>query len=679
MKWAAAVVIAVGIGVGSGLPAWGEARNGFAADQTAGATIPVPPGVAAGSVSGIRTHWLGGQSRSFLIPDASGTVWLRRIRPQVLERSVQTCEIATTSTWTRVDDQLVPANFLHDLQTAQLDVTVKRIRAKTFWEKAAGWVAPLVTVALAVGLALALPASGLIIAGTAAAVIAIEMAGAWVSSHPGIRAVNPLATDAAALSVSYAKLVQAQQAWKLAGAIASVRSNGVELRNGADSSDLGRVQGDFVFSDVHQRVPYTFMVVSPQEELPFDGTDLNTERSLTTVRDPDPPPVEARMVERVAIPGYTRQEFPGYLDPAAGLIALQEGELEVQPQGCQFGRQIAVSRAVAAKFEPKGAPAFEVKPVLSEVRTAGLLTAIYGNAELGTVRTRTEAVLPRAVPYHITNHIVIASDVLVLHRRKQRFGWPGCRCGQFGCMCWSQPYGTVAHRTFTVDLSDRGVYYDADLAASALDAYYHISGGKALGAQVARLAHIETRTRTVTLDPRPVGLLRTIWRTRPEPEVFDELVPASLYAQPRRPGEIPPSWGPLILADSGSWSGASQALRGCPEGGSAWPPGQPPASSGGSLAIAAPSPGPAASFRASPARNLTGVGFQHRSLAFSTGAERGLLFRPQMRQIEALSRSHAARHGRRERPSHGTLAPVQPPRPRSLAGHARPGAGGRSR
>ena len=676
---ATAIVLAAGIGAGWALPAWGGAREGFVAARTDAGTSPVPPGLAIGSVSGIATHWLGGQTRSFLIPDASGTVWLRRIRPEPLEASVQTREVATASTRTEVHDQLVPANFLHASQTAQLDVTVKRIRAKTVWEKLAGWVAPIATVALAVGLVLALPASGLLIAGTAAAALAVEAAGAWLASHPGTRDVTPLPLNDTALAVSYEKLVQAQQGWKLAAAIASARSNGVELQDGAALADFDRVKGDFVFSDVHQSVPYRFMVVSPQEELPFDGTDVLTSRRVITVRDAEPLPVDARMVERVPISGYSRQEFPGYLDPAAGLIALQDGQLQVQPPGCQSGRQIAVSRAVSATFEPQGIPALEVKPVLTEVRTAGLLTTTYASAQVGTLRTRTEAVLPRAIHYDLTNHIVLESDVLVLHRRQQRFGFPGCRCGHFGCICWTQPYGTVARRAFAVDLSDQGVYYDAHLPLSSLDAYYAISGGKPLDTQIARLAHLDTRTQTRALHLTRVALLRTTWRTRAQSEVYDEMVPTSLYAQPQAPGELPPSWGPMTLADSGSWSGSSRALHGCSGGGSTRLLSQPPALAGGLLSSAAPSPGTMAVPRElPPAHSLSTGSFLHRSLAFSTGAARGLVFRPQMRQLEALSHSHAARHGGPVRSVSGTLAQVQAPGGRAAAGHG-PAPTGRRR
>ncbi len=679
MRWAAAVAIAAGIGASWGLPAWGGAREGFVAAGRDAGTSPVPSGIAIGPVSGIKTHWLGGQSRSFLVPDASSTVWLREIRPETLEGSVQTREVATASTRTEVHDQLVPANFLHQRQTADLDVTVKRIRAKTLWEQVAGWVAPIATVALAVGLALALPASGLLIAGTAAAAIAVETAGAWLASHPAAREVKALPPDASALSVSYQRLVQAQQGWRLAAAIAGARSNGVELQDGTSLADFDRVKGDFVFSDAHQRVPYTFMVVSPREELPFDGTDVLTNRRVARVRDPEPLPAGVRMVERVAVPGYARQEFPGYLDPAAGLIAVQDGLVDVLPPGCQVGRPIAVSRAVSATFEPHGHPALVVEPALTEVRTAGLLTMMYASAQLGTVRTRTEAVLPRTIPYDITNHIVLDSDVLVLHRRQKRFGWPGCHCGQFGCICWSEPYGTVAHRTFTLDVSDRGVYYDSQLALSTLDAYYDISGGKPLGGEVTRLAHIDTRTRTRALDAKPVGLLRTIWRTRAESEVYDEVAPVSLYAQPQAPGEIPSSWGPMTLADSGSWSGSSRALHGCSGAGSTGQPSLTSAPSVKSASSADPAPGTTA--RRRPPVNLPvgAVGFSHRSLAFSTGAARGLFFTPQMRQIEALSHSHSARHGKRPRPVGGTLAQVRPHGERDADGHDRPGPEGSRR
>lgn len=569
-----------------------------------------------GGISDLQTHLLTGSQRSYLVRDPGATASIDGVATQSLDRTIQSRQVIRSSTTVRIADQLVPANLLHDEETAQLDVTVKRIREKTLWDDLSGWIAPLATGALAVGLALAFPASASLIAGAAAATLAAQALYGWLARHPAIPTRTALLPSA--MTGTFVQQVGAQQADRIRAAAAAL-TGGVDLMGNGGLQDFDRVRSGFVFEDVHQRVPYTFMAVTPLEALPYEGTRIVSSERVVQEPDPQLPPTDGQVPAKVSMAGYRREDFASYLDPARTLTAIQEGRRDLPQLGCTPARTVSLSRAVTIAFRPSGSTALEVAPDARLIRSAGLLTEVYARAHLKTVTTAHEAVLPRPTPYFFPNRIALSTDVLVVRRRRRKVGWPGCACGHVGCWCWTEPYGTVAHRTFSFGVPQQGVYYDSGIDPAGIGAYYQDVGDQPLGAQISYLSRGLASTDVTRVVPGSlIELTRTVWRTRNRVAIVDTLRPTAVYPQPANPGQLPPSWGPGRLVSAGPWQSD--------------PPSSP-------LPSCAPSPATAfgqAGLRilAMPARG---------PLAFSSGPQAGTRPVAVARAIEALSRSHEAR------------------------------------
>ncbi|MBU6430146.1 MAG: hypothetical protein KGR26_14110, partial [Cyanobacteria bacterium REEB65] len=110
--------------------------------------------------------------------------------------------------------------------------------------------------------------------------------------------------------------------------------------------------------------------------------------------------------------------------------------------------------------------------------------------------------------------------------------------------CWTEPYGRIEHRSVSIDIPDRGSYYDAGVSLSGADAWYFITGGQALGKLAAPAAKaLPSQTVTTVIQGRPVALTQSVWKNIAARVTTDKLVPTTLYEQPADPETIPSSWG----------------------------------------------------------------------------------------------------------------------------------------
>ncbi|MBU6430436.1 MAG: hypothetical protein KGR26_15575, partial [Cyanobacteria bacterium REEB65] len=338
---------------------------------------------------------------------------MRTIVNQTLDPAQQNRQVLQSRTVMTALPQEVPANLIHEEDVANLTVATKRIRQRTLADIVAGWLPALATSVLGIGLAIAIPAVGpMIAAATAVALIAEGMA-ALLGGKPANGISHPLPVDLAELHTTYTQAVGNQ---KIQAAAAAAALSGVDL-NGHTEGDFDRIQRDFVFSNVPQSVSYRYMVVSPLETLPFVGSRAVTTESIATAPDPAAPPRGAQTVATVPTAGLQRLNFAHYVDPSQDVTAVETGPLNGPPNPCADLPSTLANPIVDLTFDPVGQPAWLLTSQTSNILTATLSTSVYATPSITTTQSLVEPEPRSPVPYDLENHWTIPSDVLVVESR----------------------------------------------------------------------------------------------------------------------------------------------------------------------------------------------------------------------------------------------------------------------